>query len=66
VYFDSFSAALAMDGHGIFVWPAYIIASIAVAWLLIIPKRRERKVLAQLAGDIRRQQVQSDTVTGEQ
>ena len=56
MYFDSVSAALAMDGHGAFVWAAYAIAVVAVSLLLILPKRKERIILRQLAGEIRRQQ----------
>lgn len=64
MYFDSFSAALAMDGHGIYVWSAYFIATAAIASILILPKRKERKVLAQLAGEFRRQQAHSQSSTG--
>ena len=56
MYFDSVSAALAMDGHGVFVWAAYAIAVAAISLILISPKRKERKILRQLAGEIRRQQ----------
>ena len=54
MYFDSVAAALAMDGHGAFVWSAYLITLVAVAALLVIPRRRERKILQQLAGELRR------------
>ena len=64
MYFDSLSAALAMDGHGIYVWTAYIIAVSAIALILILPRRRERKFLRDLAGEIRRQQGPTDSTTG--
>ena len=64
MYFDSFSAALAMDGHGIYVWSAYFIATTAIALMLTLPKRKERKVLAQLTGELRRQQAHSQSPTG--
>ena len=66
VYFDSVAAAIAMDGHGVFVWSAYLIACVAIALLLILPRRRERKLLRQLAGDLRRQQVLEESPTGGQ
>ena len=65
MYFDSFSAALAMDGHGFYVWSANFIAIAAIALILILPKRKERKVLAQLAGELRRQQAHSQSSTGD-
>ena len=53
-----------MDGHGVYVWTAYIIAVSAIALILILPRRRERKFLRDLAGEIRRQQGQTDSTTG--
>ena len=64
MYFDSFSAALAMDGHGVYVWSAYLIATAAIALILILPKRKERQILARLAGELRRQQAPSQSSTG--
>jgi heme exporter protein D len=64
MYFDSFSAALAMDGHGGYVWSAYLIATVAIALILILPKRKERQILAQLAAELRRQQAPSQSSTG--
>jgi heme exporter protein D len=65
VYFDSISAALSMDGHGAFVWSAYFIAATAVALLLLLPRRKERKLLRQLAGDARRQHGRAQSSAGE-
>jgi heme exporter protein D len=64
MYFDSFWAALAMDGHGVYVWSAYFITLVAISSILILPKIRERKILAQLAGDLRRQDTHSHLSTG--
>ena len=64
MYFDSLSAALAMDGHGVYVWSAYFIAITAIALILILPKRKEKKILAQFAGEFRRQQAHSQSSTG--
>ena len=61
MYFDSISAALAMDGHGVFVWSAYLITTIAIASILVIPRRRERKFLKQLAGELRRERAFSES-----
>jgi heme exporter protein D len=64
MYFESFKAALVMDGHGVFVWTAYGIAVIAISLILISPKLKERKILRQIAGEIRRQQAHADSSEG--
>ncbi len=55
MFFDSVSSALYMDGHGVFVWPAYAITLIVIIMLLVVPKRRERKLMRQLEGQYKRQ-----------
>jgi len=54
MYFDSLAAALQMDGHGAFVWSAYLITLGVVVFILYAPRRRERRFLRQLEGQIRR------------
>ena len=56
MYFDSLGAILHMDGHGSYVWSAYIITLIVLAMLLLAPRRRQRRTLQQLAGELRRRQ----------
>lgn len=56
MYFDDFSAALNMDGHGAFVWSAYLITTFVVLALLAAPRRRQQKFLRQLAGELKRSQ----------
>lgn len=56
MYFDSLAAVLAMEGHGAFVWSAYLITSLVVIGLLLVPRRRQKKFLRQLAGELRRGQ----------
>jgi heme exporter protein D len=55
MYFDSLQSLLYMDGHGAFVWGAYTITLLVVGAMLMLPRRRETRLLRQLAGDIRRQ-----------
>ncbi len=55
MYFDSLEALLYMDGHGGFVWAAYAITLVVIVSLLIAPRRRQTKLLAQLAGELRRE-----------
>lgn len=54
MYFDSFQAAMAMDGHGVFVWSAYGISVLVLALLLLRPWRQERRVLRELAAQWKR------------
>ena len=61
MYFDSFQALLTMNGHGIYVWPAYLITIVVITALLIAPVRRRGRVLRQLAGELKRIQSASDS-----
>jgi heme exporter protein D len=65
MYFDSLDAALTMDGHGGFVWAAYGICLLVLALILLAPRRRQKKILLQLAGEQKRQQG-SPTTLGEE
>lgn len=56
MYFDSLQALLYMDGHGPFVWAAYAITCVVLVGMLVLPGRRSRSQLSQLAGELRRQQ----------
>ncbi len=54
MYFDSFDALLTMDGHGAYVWTAYLITIAVLAAILITPGRRRKKFLRQLVGELKR------------
>ena len=54
MYFDSFNAILEMDGHGVFVWTAYLLTTVVLAVLLIAPRLRQKRFLRQLAGELKR------------
>lgn len=54
MYFDSFAAALAMDGHGAYVWSAYVIALVVLAYLIWSPLRRRQVLEKNLRADFRR------------
>ena len=55
MYFDSLSAALQMEGHGAFVWSAYLISLLVVALMILAPLARERKLIGHLKAQHRRQ-----------
>jgi len=54
MYFDSFNALLTMDGHGVFVWTAYLITILVITSILVAPGRRRKKFLRQLTGELKR------------
>jgi len=55
MYFDSLASALQMDGHGGYVWSAYIITVLVVSFLVILPIRKEKQLIRQLQGALKRQ-----------
>ena len=56
MFFESFSAALHMDGHGGYVWSAYAITVLVVAVMLVLPVRRKNAIVRQLRATLKRQQ----------
>ena len=62
MYFDSFQALLTMNGHGIYVWSAYLITIVVIMAVLIAPVRRSNRLLEQLAAELRR--TESAAVSG--
>ena len=57
MYFDSFAALLAMDGHGVYVWITYLLAVLVLSVLFLQPLLRRRQLLQQLGDQARRQSV---------
>ncbi|MEP4484655.1 MAG: heme exporter protein CcmD [Halioglobus sp.] len=55
MYFDSVSAAIDMAGHGGYVWSAYFISLLVIAYLLVLPGLRQRSLKRQIAGELRRE-----------
>ena len=64
MYFESLQAALAMDGHGGYVWSAYALSLLVLAFLLATPWRRQRRLLRELRGERRRRE-QRGSLTAE-
>jgi heme exporter protein D len=56
MYFDSLHALLTMDGHGVYVWSAYLVTFAVVVTVLASPVRRHKRLLRQLAAELKRQQ----------
>ncbi len=66
MYFESFSALIAMDGHGPYVWTCYGVAVLILVFNIVSPLRSKKQFLqAQLrrlkrerrlaAGEVNRQ-----------
>jgi heme exporter protein D len=49
MYFDSLQGLLMMNGHGMYVWSAYLAAIAIIMTLLVVPMRRRARLLQQLA-----------------
>tara|TARA_R110002110_G_scaffold66978_1_gene183037 strand:+ start:133812 stop:134009 length:198 start_codon:yes stop_codon:yes gene_type:complete len=54
MYFSTLQAALVMDGHGAFVWSAYLITLLVLVAMLVMPLRRRRRHLALLRAQVKR------------
>lgn len=65
MYFDSLGAALAMDGHGVYVWSAYAVTLLVLVFLLIAPARRRRRLLRDIDGELKRSN-NAPTTVGEE
>ena len=63
MYFDSLGALLVMDGHGPYVWAAYGITLLVLALVLAAPGRRQRRLLREVRGQLRREAVQGSRET---
>ena len=46
MYFDSFAAALLMDGHGVYVWTVVAVTALVVIGMLLLPVLSSRRFLA--------------------
>jgi len=56
MYFDSLHALLTMDGHGAYVWSAYLVSITVIAATLLVPRYRRKRLLRQLAAELKRAQ----------
>ena len=45
--FDSLAAALAMDGHGPYVWAVVAISTVVIVGMLLLPTLSSRRFLAE-------------------
>lgn len=66
MYFDSLGALLTMDGHGVYVWSAYLVTITVIAVTLLAPRYRRKRFLQQLAVELKRAKGTPDARTREQ
>ena len=60
MYFDSLTAVMHMNGHGIYVWMAYAITMVLLSWLLWSPSRELRKRKLWIVADACRRAVSTN------
>ena len=54
MYFENFHALLVMDGHGVYVWAAYLVTFLVIVAALAVPVRQRRRLLLQLGAELKR------------
>lgn len=55
MYFHSFSDALHMDGHGVYVWSVYLVAALILGSLVVAPVLKRRRFLREEGQRLRRE-----------
>ncbi|WP_226667198.1 heme exporter protein CcmD [Microbulbifer aggregans] len=51
--FDSLAAFLAMNGHGPYVWAAYLVAVAVLVALAVTPAMRQRRMVREFSRQVR-------------
>ncbi len=60
--FDSLAAALAMDGHGPYVWAVVVVTLLLVVGLLVVPSLASRRFLREQRSRFVQGQVDTEAV----
>ena len=61
MYFETLLAAIEMEGHGVYVWSAYLITALALGAIAVSPISRRKRLLREMSGEMRR----SDSAQGD-
>jgi heme exporter protein D len=56
MHFTSWQQVLQMDGHGIYVWPAYVIGIAVLVIFFLVLRARSRYLLRQLQRQLEQSQ----------
>jgi heme exporter protein D len=59
--FESINDFIQMSGHGYYVWSAYLISLIALAWLVVSPLIRRKKFMKEIARQQQRERVRQQS-----
>ena len=62
--FDTLAAALAMDGHGPYVWSVVLVAVLVVLQLLVGPALRSRRFMVEQRSVLRRESREESNASG--
>lgn len=60
--FDSFSAFVAMGKHGPYVWSAFGVSALVLAWNVVQPLLRRRQLVRELRASWRREQNEDEVM----
>ena len=58
--FESVAAALAMDGHGVYVWTVVAVTVVITAAMLLLPGLAARRLLDEQRGLLRAETVEEE------
>ena len=64
MYFNSFADFLAMGDHGFYVWSAYGISALLIVGNMLLARRQQGRVRAELARRARREARDASTASG--
>ncbi len=62
--FDSLAAALAMGGHGAYVWAVAVVTLWVIVYLLLAPVLRSRRFMQEQRGVLRRARREVGSASG--
>ncbi|MBL4567883.1 MAG: heme exporter protein CcmD [Porticoccus sp.] len=59
--FENINDFIQMGGHGYYVWSAYLISLIALAWLVISPLVRRKQFMKEIARQQQRERARQQS-----
>lgn len=65
MYFDSLQQLIFMDGHGIYVWSAFVISISVMAGLIVKPLYQKKQELKNIQLHVKLQQVKQSAIQEE-
>ena len=59
MYFEDLTSFISMGGHGSYVWSAYAIGLVVMAWNVLAPLMARKRILTQVQRQLRQQNLRS-------